>query len=259
MIGSLADVSASSSSTCSGSTTLRKSDLANVVLAVAIIVVMTTICVIGTEISAHLQRVLTLGQVAILLAVRRRRLRPPRRPATRPRSSIDPELDWLSPFGVEYSGLLTGVLLAVFIYWGWESAVNLSEESKDSSRAPGLAGLASTVILLVTYIAVTVALIAYLGSTRSSSSTTTPASSAVAGNAVLGSDLGKLLVDRGDRLRDLLGADDDPARLAHLALDGGRRGAAEAVRAHPSALPHPGLRDDRRRRAGDALVRPRAG
>ena len=34
--------------------------------------------------------------------------------------------------------MLTGVLLAVFIYWGWESAVNLSEESEDSSRAPGL-------------------------------------------------------------------------------------------------------------------------
>ena len=55
------------------------------------------------------------------------------------------------------------MLLAVFIYWGWESAVNLSEESKDSTRAPGLAGLASTVILLVTYIAVAVALIAYAG------------------------------------------------------------------------------------------------
>ena len=54
----------------------------------------------------------------------------------------------------------------MFIYWGWESAVNLSEESEDSSRAPGLAGLASTVILLVTYLAVATALIAYLGLDR---------------------------------------------------------------------------------------------
>ena len=60
-----------------------------------------------------------------------------------PADSISPELSWLSPFGVEYSAVLTGVLLAVFIYWGWESAVNLSEESEDSSRAPGLAGVAS--------------------------------------------------------------------------------------------------------------------
>ena len=36
-------------------------------LAVVIIAVMTTICVIGTELSASVQRVLTLAQVAILL------------------------------------------------------------------------------------------------------------------------------------------------------------------------------------------------
>jgi amino acid transporter len=80
-----------------------------------------------------------------------------------PETSISPELSWLSPFGVEYSGLITALLLGVFIYWGWESAVNLSEESEDSSRAPGLAGLASTVILVGTYVAVAVALIAYAG------------------------------------------------------------------------------------------------
>ena len=32
------------------------------------------------------------------------------------------------------------MLLAVFIYWGWESAVNLSEESKDSAALPGSPG-----------------------------------------------------------------------------------------------------------------------
>ena len=165
VIGSLADVSALFLFDLFDFNDLRKSDLANVVLAVVIIVVMTAICVIGTEISAHLQRVLTLGQVAILLlfaVVAFVKIAAGDAPA----ASIDPELSWLSPFGVEYSGLLTGVLLGVFIYWGWESAVNLSEESKDSSRAPGLAGLASTVILLLTYIAVGVALIAYLGLDR---------------------------------------------------------------------------------------------
>ena len=55
------------------------------------------------------------------------------------------------------------MLLAVFIYWGWESAVNLSEETEDSARAPGLAGLTSTVILLVTYLGVAIALVAYAG------------------------------------------------------------------------------------------------
>ena len=167
VIGSLADVSAFYTYDLLGleggdGKPLYKNELAVAALAVAIIAVMTTICVIGTEISAHLQRVLTLGQVGILLlfagAVFVRLIFD-----KVPDRSINPELSWLSPFGVEYSALITGVLLAVFIYWGWESAVNLSEETEDSTRAPGLAGLASTVILVATYVLVAVALIAYAG------------------------------------------------------------------------------------------------
>ena len=165
VVGSLADVSAFYFYDLIGLDDLKKERFAVVALAVAIIVVMTTICVIGTEISARLQRVLTLGQVGILLlftVVAFIRLAIGDAPA----DSIDPSLEWLSPFGVSYSALLTGVLLAVFIYWGWESAVNLSEESQDSSRAPGLAGVASTVILLITYIGVAVALVATAGLER---------------------------------------------------------------------------------------------
>ena len=46
------------------------------------------------------------------------------------------------------------MLLGIFIYWGWESAVNLNEETAGDVNRPGLAGLISTVILLVTYVAV---------------------------------------------------------------------------------------------------------
>jgi amino acid transporter len=193
VIGSLADVSALFLFDLLELNDLRKSDLANVVLAVAIIAVMTTICVIGTEISAHLQRFLTFFQVAALLLFAVVALVKVAAGDAGARS-IDPELSWLSPFGVEYSGLLTGMLLAVFIYWGWESAVNLSEESRDSSRGPGLAGMASTVILLGTYVLVAVAIIAYLGLGRVEVFDDNARILAIAGNAALGSDLGKLLV-----------------------------------------------------------------
>ena len=75
VVGSLADVSALFFFDLFDLDALRKSDLANVILSVAIIVVMTTICVIGTEASAQLQRVMTLGQVGDPAPVRRRRLR----------------------------------------------------------------------------------------------------------------------------------------------------------------------------------------
>ena len=193
VIGSLADVSAFYIYDLLELKGLRNSDIAVVLLSVGIIAVMTAICVIGTELSARVQRIMTLGQVGILLLFAG---------ATFgrlildkvPERSISPELSWLSPFGVEYSGILTGVLLAVFIYWGWESAVNLSEETEDSSRAPGLAGLSSTVILLVTYVSVTVALIAYAGLGTIGRFDD---DAGVLGNVshdVLGSGLGKLVV-----------------------------------------------------------------
>jgi amino acid transporter len=51
----------------------------------------------------------------------------------------------------------------VFVYWGWESAVNLTEETSDSESAPGRAGIVSTVILLVTYLAVAYAIVSFAG------------------------------------------------------------------------------------------------
>ncbi len=198
VIGSLADVSAYYFYDLTGleadGKPLFRSEQAVAALAVLIITVMTWICVIGTEISARMQRIFTLGQVAILLlfagAVFGRLILD-----KVPERSISPELGWLSPFGVEYSGVLAGVLLAVFIYWGWESAVNLSEESEDSSRAPGLAGLASTVILVFTYIAVAIAVIAYAGADQIANRfADDPGVLGAVGADVLGSTLGNLLV-----------------------------------------------------------------
>lgn len=51
----------------------------------------------------------------------------------------------------------------MFIYWGWESAVNLTEEVQDSATAPGKAGIWSTVVLLVTYLSVGFAIVGYAG------------------------------------------------------------------------------------------------
>jgi len=163
VIGSLADVSAYYLFDLVGLDGLRDSEAAVVAFAVVIIAVMTTICVIGTEASAMVQRVLVLAQVGVLLlfvVVAAIRLAIGDVPA----ASIDPSLSWLNPFAISsYQALLSGMLLCVFIYWGWESALNLSEESEDSARAPGLAGVLSVVILLGTYIGVAVTMVAVAG------------------------------------------------------------------------------------------------
>ena len=101
-----------------------------------LIMVMTAICVFGTEISAKLQNVLIVVQVVALLVVRRGRARSSVDAGTASLDSITPSCQWLNPFGAGGAALTGGLLLGVFAYWGWESAVNLTEETEDSaSRA----------------------------------------------------------------------------------------------------------------------------
>jgi amino acid transporter len=133
------------------------------VFTIVIIGVMTLICVLGTELSARVQRVMILGQVAALLAFAVVAFIKVAN-GSAPAGSIDPELSWFSPFAIDSFNLVVlGLLTGVFIYWGWESAVNLNEETEHSNSAPGRAAIVSTVILLVTYVAVTAAVVAFAG------------------------------------------------------------------------------------------------
>ena len=136
VIGSLADVGARYFYVLVGWDSAAESKWAVIALAVAIIVVMTAICIIGTELSGRLQTVLTLAQVGILLvfaarrtrqglfAATRRRARPGRRRTGSRRSRST---------GSRRSS--RALLLGVFIYWGWESAVNLTRG--DTRQQPG--------------------------------------------------------------------------------------------------------------------------
>ncbi|MET1051675.1 MAG: APC family permease [Mycetocola sp.] len=73
-------------------------------------------------------------------------------------------LEWFNPFAfTDYSGFIEAVLLALFIYWGWDTCLSLNEETKDPKRIPGQAALVTTVILLVTYVTVAVAAMSYAG------------------------------------------------------------------------------------------------
>ena len=69
VIGSLADVTAYYTYDILGLDGLRDSRAAVIGFAAVIIAVMTTICVIGTELSAKVQRVLVFAQVGALLAI----------------------------------------------------------------------------------------------------------------------------------------------------------------------------------------------
>ena len=65
--------------------------------------------------------------------------------------------------GLSLSALVTATLIAVFIYWGWDTAVSINEETSDPEKTPGRAAIISTVLLLVTYATVSVATVAFAG------------------------------------------------------------------------------------------------
>jgi amino acid transporter len=80
-----------------------------------------------------------------------------------PAGSIHPAFSWFNPFDMGTGALLGGVLLGIFIYWGWDSGVAVNEESRESGDGPGRAAVLSTVLLVLIYVVVAVAAQAYAG------------------------------------------------------------------------------------------------
>jgi len=130
---------------------------------VVFIALMTFISYRGTEIGERLQNVLLGIQflalivfvIAAVVAIAT---------GTAPAGATAPDWSWFNPFAFEStSGFVEAILLALFIYWGWDTCLALNEETKDPERTPGRAAILSTLILLVTYVSVTVAAMAYAG------------------------------------------------------------------------------------------------
>ena len=162
VIGSLANVGVVFGLRTLGLDSLAENTPVVLVLTVGLVLLMTWVCVLGTELSARLQNALILAQTAALLvfaAVATYR----GVTGDSPLGGLDPSWSWLDPFGAGGAALTGGLLLGVFAYWGWESAVNLTEETSDSTSASGRAAIVSTVVLLVTYVAVAVAVLAFAG------------------------------------------------------------------------------------------------
>ncbi|MBJ2120942.1 APC family permease [Arthrobacter sp. MSA 4-2] len=126
------------------------------------IALMTLVSYRGVEIGAKLQNVLLAVQyLALALFVVFALIGVANGTAE---NATAPSLDWFNPFAFDsVAGFTEAILLALFIYWGWDTCLALNEETRDARRIPGLAALVTTVLLLVTYVAVTVAAMMYAG------------------------------------------------------------------------------------------------
>ena len=155
------------------------------------IIVMTWICYIGIELSARTQYFLLSAEIAALgifaaVALAKVYFGDP--------GGFHVQADWFNPFTLHggVRALTDGVLLGVFIYWGWDSGVCVNEESKDSANGPGRAAVLSTILLVLIYVVVATAAQAYAGTTFLKHHGDDVLSAL--GGPVLGSPLDKILI-----------------------------------------------------------------
>jgi amino acid transporter len=127
------------------------------------IVLMTWICYRGIELSARIQTVI-LGLEATMLVVFAATALIKFAAGNAPAGSGGPRAAWFNPAHIgSFSTFISAMLLMLFIYWGWDSAVSVNEETKDSNKTPGRAAIISTVALVLIYVVVTIAAQTYAG------------------------------------------------------------------------------------------------
>ncbi|MFC1437060.1 APC family permease [Streptacidiphilus sp. N1-10] len=124
---------------------------------------MTVLCYRGIEIAAAVQRALLFlefSMLVVLSVVALVRVYG----GTAPAGAHRPQLSWLNPFAVGSVGdFISALVLMLFIYWGWETAITVNEETADRHRTPGRAATWSTVLLVVVYLAATFAVVSFAG------------------------------------------------------------------------------------------------
>ncbi len=134
-----------------------------ILIAGAFIILTTWLVVRGAEESSRATVILTVLQYgglmlfAAILGINI--LREHHNPTAEPFS-----WQWFNPFAISsVSALLGGFLVAVFIYWGFDASLSMSEETKGTPAQSGRSGVTAIMITVITYVAFSVAALAYAG------------------------------------------------------------------------------------------------
>jgi amino acid transporter len=125
------------------------------------IAILTFICWKGIELSARTQLLLLLFEVATLVIFAIVALI--KVIAGNPKHSMSVSLDWFNPFTLSSGALLSGLLLGVFLFWGWDTGVAVNEESQNARTGPGRSAMASNLVLIGIFLLVSTAAQAYGG------------------------------------------------------------------------------------------------
>ena len=128
------------------------------------IVLMTLVNYRGIRLGEHVQRVLTyvqyvaLGVFALAIVVRIVG------GAALEGTSIQAfDFEWFNPVGAfaDPGAVVHGALLALFIYWGWDTCLAVNEETENPSKTPGRGAVISAFVLMAIYVSVALLVMMY--------------------------------------------------------------------------------------------------
>lgn len=81
--------------------------------------------------------------------------------------SLTPELSWFNPLEVSsFSAFSAGIAVSIFVYWGWDTVLTMSEETKPSKgklTTESKAAIILVLILVLLYVGTATATVAYSG------------------------------------------------------------------------------------------------
>ncbi|NWL27978.1 amino acid transporter [Paenarthrobacter ureafaciens] len=114
----------------------------------------------GIRLGEHVQRTLTyiqyisLGVFAVAIIVRVAGGAPEGQAFT---------FEWFNPVGAfnDPGAVVHGVLLALFIYWGWDTCLALNEETENPTKTPGRGAVISALVLMAIYVSVALLVMMY--------------------------------------------------------------------------------------------------
>jgi amino acid transporter len=132
---------------------LWENKLINVVTCLAFIAIATYVAYRGIDTTEHVQMVLVIFQLAMLLLFSGIAI------AKSGSSEFGQAFSWswFSPAGLTLSAFVAGLSGSIFAFWGWDTALTVNEESKNSDTTPGRAALLCVLSILLTYLLLSVA------------------------------------------------------------------------------------------------------
>src|SRR5581483_853561 len=121
-------------------------------VAAAWLIIISAITIKGIKLASYVQVALTTVELALLIVIMATALV---RFWDHPAHSFS--LAWFSGLQFTPKMFATGALTAIFMFWGWDVALNLNEETRDSHLTPGVAAVVAMFTLLLLFVGFAVA------------------------------------------------------------------------------------------------------